>query len=86
MTRVARQDGAAPNRGCLPARALATKVSRLLGRATELGVIRTVVITPAGVHADLADCVRAGGHAALGERMGVASEWELRVPDSVTQL
>ncbi len=35
-----------------------SRVSRLLKRATEIGVVRTVVVPPDGVHADLEDALR----------------------------
>jgi DNA-binding transcriptional regulator LsrR (DeoR family) len=36
-----------------------SRVSRLLRRAVEVGVVRTVVVSPPGVHSDLEDALRA---------------------------
>ena len=36
-----------------------TRVSRLLRRAVEVGIIRTSVVTPPGVHAELEECIEA---------------------------
>jgi DNA-binding transcriptional regulator LsrR (DeoR family) len=46
-----------------------TRVSRLLRRAVEVGIIRTTVVTPAGVHAELEETIEA--HFGLREVVAV---------------
>ncbi len=61
LTRVARmyhEEGLPQREIALRLSLSQSRVSRLLRRATEAGIVRTVVVPPAGVHADLEDALR----------------------------
>ena len=61
LTRVARmyhEEGLPQREIALRLSLSQSRVSRLLRRAVEVGIVRTVVVPPPGVHADLEDALR----------------------------